>query len=238
MKERPILFSGAMVRAILEGKTQTRRIVKPQPQLGEYSACGHEGTPWWAWIKNPGSNSAERAFYWKDGDAANIDGECPYGQPGDRLWVKETWAHYHTVNGVRRYDGRHFDEVSDGRAGYRADGHSTIADFREHVRMMSGCDLEAVVIKGDRWRPSIHMPRWASRITLEMTGVRVERLHDISHSDAVAEGCPGRRSVDPDLGFTHTPREQYQSLWEQINGPGSWEADPFVWVIEFKRVTP
>ncbi|MHB0973915.1 MAG: ASCH domain-containing protein [Thiobacillus sp.] len=183
MKERPMLMSAPMVRAILAGtKTQTRRVVKPQPggllKLALHLA--RRGLPIW----------------FCDG----WDGTCPYGQPGDQLWVRETFAPMTT-------------------------GYAYLADpvWRDSP---SG-----------RWHPSIHMPRVASRITLEIVSVRVERLQDISESDALAEG------VSPDMGLCwqsgdDTPRGMYGELWESINGPGSWDANPWVWVVEFKRVTP
>ena len=233
MKERPILFSAPMVRALLDGrKTQTRRIVKPQPKVIHA-------------LHGDASLTTERIF--RSGDQRI---HCPFGQAGDFLWVRETWAHYHTINHVRRIDARAFDEVSDGLAGYRADGHDTIEDFRRHVRLMSECDLEAVEINGNRWRPSIHMPRWASRITLEVTGVRVERLQEISEDDAKAEGVEpwvigdGWREYglppSVEAAGTHplrSARDSFASLWESINGPGSWKANPWVWVIEFRRVS-
>ena len=224
MKERPILFSAPMVRALLDGsKTQTRRVVKPQPSKG----WDFEAPPVFGRITSPHPKKGRFGVFIRHGvgtDFPMVDLiPCPYGQPGDRLWVRETWAHYHTVNHIRRSDGRAFDEVSDGLAGYRADGCETIEEFREHVRLMSGCDLQAVEINGDRWRPSIHMPRWASRITLEVTGVRVERLGDVSESDARAEGV---QSV-----------AEFKELWASINGPSSWDANPFVWVVSFRRMS-
>ena len=190
MKERPILFSGAMVRALLaDTKTQTRRIVKPQPQM----VTNNRTLPW-------------------EGDPAalmrlmEIQGKhCPYGQPGDRLWVRETWAH-----GVQAMAAAS-DE--DGPFVYAADGST-------QGRL------------GERWRPSIHMPRWASRITLEITGVRVERLQDISEADAIAEG------VTNSLHLTggRFARENFAHLWWTINGDGNWEANPWVWVMQFKRL--
>ena len=192
MKERPILFSAPMVRAILNGtKTQTRRAVKDRHIDSAPPAC---------------------IFQW-------LRERCTYGQPGDRLWVKETWAHYQTVNRIRKTDGRSFSEVSDGLAGYRADGYDTIEDFRKHVQMMSGCDLEAVEIRGDRWRPSIFMPRWASRLTLEVTGVRVERLQEISEREARAEGYESARAF-------------MAGDWASKKA----ESNPWVWVLDFKRV--
>jgi hypothetical protein len=242
MKERPILFSGPMVQAILDGaKTQTRRVVKPQPKIRE------RGDRHGAWyrvdsvgdlVDNSQPETGLLAYYGRCWDgihrlASDIIA-CPYGQPGDRLWVRETWAHYQTVNHARRPDGRSFSEVSDGMAGYRADGHDTIEDFRNHVRMTSGCDLEAVEINADRWRPSIHMPRWASRILLEIADVRVQRLQDISEEDAKAEGCYAKTYRD---GRGHEPASvDFRYLWESINGAGSWDANPWVWAISFRRV--
>jgi hypothetical protein len=179
MKERPILFSGPMVRAILEGrKTQTRRVIKPvQPR-----ADGR-----WPAGRNP------------------ID-DCPYGASGDRLWVRETWGH------------------CDGGTCYRAS------------------EADSVLPDDGRWRPSIHMPRWASRIALEVTDVRVEPLNSVSEEDAKSEGVT-IPSYDRDLkpvevdGFVSgAARIAFKELWANINGLDSWDANPWVWVISFKRV--
>lgn len=198
MKERPILFSAPMVRAILNGtKTQTRRAVKDRHIDAAPPAC------FFQWLRE----------------------RCPYGQPGDRLWVRETWQ---VVDGSERAR-RIVTDPSPSRG---------------------WIEYAATVHPGHepppRWRPSIHMPRWASRILLEITAVRVERLQDISGEDAVAEGIARdgdgyeRFHVDPDapLGqsFTRNPVLAYRGLWEKINGVGTWDANPLVWVIEFKRV--
>ena len=207
-KERPILFTGQEVRATQEGrKTQTRRVVREDCQ--GYTQIFLDG----AGVLRQGGMQEQA---WTKGGRAV---RCPYGQPGDRLWVKETWAHYQTVNRIRKTDGRSFSEVSDGLAGYRADGYDTIEDFRKHVQMMSGCDLEAVEIRGDRWRPSIFMPRWASRLTLEVTGVRVERLQEISEREARAEGYESARAF-------------MAGDWASKKA----ESNPWVWVLDFKRV--
>lgn len=201
MKERPILFSAPMVRAILDGrKTQTRRVVKPQPSpelLADY-----------AWIR------ATRGSARTDAQMLSDCLPCPYGQPGDRLWVRETWAYsIHALAAERDEDGPFV---------YAATNHGTQGRL---------CD---------RWRPSIHMPRAASRITLEITAVRVERLQDISEADAIAEGIVAAKGGGYHLAdTTHygaTAVDAYASLFEHINGPGSWDANPYVWVIEFKRV--
>jgi hypothetical protein len=211
-KERPILFSAPMIRAILDGrKSQTRRAVKPQPELAQLlTASG-----WSAW-----HNERGRPLRY------------PYGQPGDRLWAREAWCgrEGHALHGCT---GTYF---------YRADG--------EHQQ---GKQVGfTYMLRERRWRPSIYMPRWASRITLEVTGVRVERLQAISEADAIAEGIR-LQPFHPDDGWPlsqgFTWREEdgrcalfpsacdaYRDLWESINGPGSWDANPFVWVVEFRRV--
>lgn len=193
MKERPILFSAPMVRAILNGtKTQTRRAVKDRHIDSAPPAC---------------------IFQW-------LRERCTYGQPGDRLWVRETWAYgVHALAAERDEDGPFV---------YAADG-------TDQGRLC------------DRWRPSIHMPREASRILLEITSVRVEPLQDISEADAVAEGIARdgdgyeRFHVDPDApvgqSFTRNPVLAYRGLWDYINGGGAWDKNPLVWVIEFRRVT-
>ena len=202
MKERPMLFSAPMVRAILDGrKTVTRRLVKPSPHKVD-GGVPFADAPAWAQAE-PGSSVMR----------------CPYGVRGTRLWVRETFC-----------DNWYMDR---GVIKYRADGELDSDMFD------AGCT----------WRPSIHMPRWASRITLEVTGVLVERLQDISEKDAQAEGiertedffgCPCWRVYgEPDGGDVVAPDDpigSYRSLWESINGPGSWEQNPFVWVINFRRV--
>jgi hypothetical protein len=211
MKERPILFSAPMIRALLAGsKTQTRRAV---------ANVDADGTVWRSRHRiagvRPFTDAPPDILEW-----------CPYGQPGDQLWVRECWA------------------PNSGSAGgflYRAD-HFSAASF-------SSIDLKTGICTHStaRWRPSINMPRIASRITLEVTGVRVERLQDISEADAVAEGiepytdfAPAgqhwRRYRDGGMNcYVDNPIASYASLWTEINGPGSWEANPWVWVVEFKR---
>jgi hypothetical protein len=203
VKERPILFSGPMVRAILGGrKTQTRRIINPQPSHG-VSRCLYAKTGW-----------AE----------TDKDGACLCNKPvrsywgGERLWVRETWQRVYEV------DGERFTTPL-------ANADRVFYDYAATT------DCEP-----PRWRPSIHMPRAASRLTLEIKSVRVERLQEISEQDALAEGCPGENCYyTPGLVNLVTddgllPQEQYRELWEEINGPDSWAANPFVWVIEFALV--
>ena len=188
-KERPILFSGEMVRAILDGrKTQTRRVVKPQPK--------------------PSSFKSDEELSWRQ--AWNLP-KCPYGVPGDRLWVRETIEVLSFGAGTAQIQ-------------YRADGSTRIIGDRKLPDRLGSI-------------PSIHVPRQASRITLEVTDVRVERLQDISEEDAQAEGIHqpaiGNISVAQKMGVC---RYGFANVWESINGEESWDANPWVWVVEFKEV--
>lgn len=143
---------------------------------------------------------------------------CPYGQPGDRLWVREAW----------RAD-RQFDSLAP-----RELNHTFTA-----IGYEAGGALLRLAEPG-KLRPGMFMPRWASRITLEVTGVRVERLQDISQADAVAEGAPPSHpsidAVSRDYGYPDFPRSWYAQLWDSINGPGSWKSNPWLWVVEFRRI--
>lgn len=204
VKDRPILFSGAMVRAILEGtKTQTRRIVKGWP-LG--------------WLEPPTSFTPEFVV-----NSAN--GASPYGQAGDRLWVRETWAPHWMYEGIRPSDILIDDKSC---LFYFADGG-----------IKGGCEAGQ---RAKKWRPAIHMPRAASRITLEITEVRIQRLQDISEADAVAEGVnlqPRLTAYNKDSGCSwgkQDPVEAYCNLWDSINGAGAWGANPWVWALTFKRI--
>lgn len=187
MDAKPIIFSGEMVRAILDGhKTQTRRVIKPQ-----------FNQTWGAGVRNQDPD-----YFSVHVDIKEPDGEwrwlrCPYGKAGDILWVRETWAHV------------------DGAIWYAADG------------------IDIPRNDGVKLRPSIHMPRWASRITLEITNVRVERLFDISQEDAKAEGV----SIEATRTLTHVGA--FAITWDAINkkrGYG-WEGgtNPWLWVVEFRR---
>jgi len=237
LKNIPILFSAPMVRALLaDTKTQTRRVFKVPKGLAWYTSGALRGE--------------------ETGDLHDIAGpswcsidelSCPYGQPGDRLWVRETyfaWGRWETRYSVKKgRDEWHFLDMTTECGQlylYQADG---ISDTQAFIKRRS--DQGPMYWK----RPAIFMPRAASRITLEITGVRVERLQDISEADAMAEGIfPHLRGGwhwlkhDPSnlddwnqLGFK-TAALAYQALWEPINGAGSVEANPWVWVVEFKRL--
>ncbi|WP_234300572.1 ASCH domain-containing protein [Pseudomonas syringae group genomosp. 3] len=205
IKERPILFSAPMVRAIQEGrKTVTRREVKVQPRSSADIGSFGRGQPF---IRHP--------------DVTKANPECPYGRPGDRLWVREAWQADAQVNEVAPRELSHGEPIR-----YPADGASR----------QTGCSM----ITPGKTRPSIHMPRWVSRILLEITAVRVERLQDISRSDIRAEGleCPQElASDDVSPNYRDWYPAAWRDLWESINGAESWNANPWVWVVEFKRVT-
>ena len=197
MKERPILFSGPMVRAILEGrKTQTRRVVK-----GLTPGHAHTGRSLTG-LGYPASMGKWWAEFLHSEPGSPIYVACPYGQPGDRLWVRETWALH----------------PDDGEAGvlWRATD--------------PGWDAEGTGLK---WRPSIFMPRWASRIELEVTGVRVERVQGISEADAQAEGVA---AVQGDPEDHVDPVDRFAQVWDGINGKRGhgWDVNPWVWVVEFR----
>lgn len=217
MKERPILFSGPMVRAILEGrKTMTRRVVKNS--INELHLRGNPVQILANWglsrLISFSNGMAEFNVQCDVDDYFTEKTKCPYGILGDRLWGRET-----------------FFICQDGPI-YRAD---FIGDHTK-IAPNGGTFIESV-----KWKPSIFMPRSASRILLEITNVRVERLQDITEEDAIAEG------VEPvewgeDMGgmpgdFTSYV-EGFKDVWQSINGPDSWEQNPWVWVIEFKKIVP
>lgn len=224
VNEKPILFRGEMVRAILDGrKTQTRRIVKPQPKPGESVwPCGWTGTGW-AFGEDPACVEPSGCF------CRSL--RCPYGPPGDRLWVRETWRCNHVAGMRIEYKAggaclEFEDWPKDAIPPYACP--TSPSQVRRTERQLNGEKIP------DAWRPSIHMPRWACRLVLEITDVRVERLNDISATDAEAEGVKWNRGP---LRCGHTnPISAFRGLWESINGAGSWAANPWVWVVSFRRI--
>lgn len=203
MKERPILFSGSMVRAIRAGtKWQTRRSCKPIMVEAIKEIFGNSPGP----------------FLMTNPEAARLT-DPPYGVPGDQLWVRETWRASDAVDNLKPTQFHNFP------VRYDADG-----EVINHGGVPCRVD--------GKTRVSIHMPRWASRIQLEVTGVRIERLNDISEADARAEGIVRNEAtrgwgVADGPAFLPTARAAYRDLWEQINGLGSWVENPLVWVVEF-----
>ncbi|MGO2145204.1 MAG: hypothetical protein ACTH4K_16840 [Serratia bockelmannii] len=225
MKERPVIFNGEMVRAILDGrKTQTRRIMKHQPRQHD-----HKNYVTATWRDEPPAYYNTDAADWACkycGEGIGYDGRsvyrCPFGAVGDRLWVREAYqGPLFNFDQMETYleDTSKFERPE--FCEYRADGGRTPEYYDADDNLRHG------------WKPSIHMPRWASRITLEITGVRVERLNDISEENAKAEGvkagvCPGHEHMMHQVAFSE--------LWQSIYGEESWCANPWVWVIEFRRV--
>lgn len=217
MKERGMIFNAEMVRAILDGrKTQTRRLLK-QATGPSLSVDTVEDSP----------GVAELSWLYGDGPGYEVHEHiklvhCPFGKPGDRIWVRETWA-----------------EAGAGAP----DLQLYRANYPEHVPSR----YENVPSAWDvRWKPSIHMPRWASRILLEITDVSVERLNGISEANAEAEGINMEALADSqdcydciaDHNMTGRPTAKgaFKYLWESIYGEENWQANPWVWVIEFKVV--
>ncbi len=221
MKETPIIFSAPMVRAILDGtKSQTRRIITDESII----ALRRDGSP------------------------GRVTPRGRYGKPGDRLWVRETWG---VMEGAICTD-----KTPHVVAGVGGTPKHHLGDVRILAKHRAGTENNAWGMYGPpKWHPSIHMPRTACRIALEITSVRIERLNEISASDAIAEGIEFRKN-EPVIGSKHgvtvsgwkdylssaflwrpeLPVRSFESLWESINGKGSWATNPYVWAIEFRRV--
>ncbi|HBZ4065767.1 TPA: hypothetical protein MG580_002687 [Klebsiella pneumoniae] len=205
--ERGMIFNAEMVRAILDGrKTQTRRPIKWKQTRFTEIGEREDGSKW------PWSEDAEHAFdFWHP---------CPFGSVGDRIWVRETFqGPLFDFDFMDSYckDSTPFEKSE--FCVYKADGVPA-PEFYDADDELHSC-----------WRPSIHMPRWASRILLEITDVRVERLKSISDRDALREGCSAA-----DMKSGDCVADVFARLWASIYGSDSWNANPWVWVIEFKRV--
>ncbi|MBE5251589.1 hypothetical protein [Mixta mediterraneensis] len=227
MKERPIIFNPEMIKAIIDGrKTMTRRIMKVQPDSPNFGLLRI-------------TDSTKRAdigkYHWAESNATGTHTRsalftCPFGAVGDRLWVRETWQAIHdSLDEFGNVDERTWmPSIPKSSDSY---WHAVYAETSGQSNRED---------RGFPWRPSTHMPRWASRITLEITGVRVERLQDISQADAIAEGAPPSHpsidAVSRDYGFPDFSRSWFGQTWWSIYGEESWQANPWVWVIEFKRV--
>lgn len=238
-KERPILFSTDMVRAILAGsKTQTRRIIKPQPYQTESGMWRWAGT-------RPNATRATGAI------SSNVCPEkwgsifpSPYGSIGDRLWVRETWlpgawdAQEGMIKAIYKADikkSKWFSPYQDDGDGEKFNRMwRSICDELDRKGIHPDADgmynFKGVQKQPLSWRPSIHMPRAACRLLLQITDIRVERLNSITPEDAIKEGCQYNA---PDESSKYMYTDWYKTLWEKINGPHSWAANPWVWVITF-----
>ena len=228
---RPILFSAPMVRALLDGsKTQTRRVVKPQPWCNKVDQ--------WLWERRPGQHIAfhpelDEDYY----PGTKLQHVCPYGQPGDTLWARETWACVETRQSEKR-----------ACISYRAENEMSASMLLHPKDVPDHSAFDSLRPLKRKWRPSIHMPRWASRITLKVTGVRVERVQDIKYEDSIAEGIedwtnryPGNKlrcwkNYHDNLPVT-IPGVSFQTLWDSINAKRghAWASNPWVWVVELER---
>lgn len=217
MKERPILFSGPMARALLAGtKTQTRRILKLK--WGFDVEERDDGTLW-PWAEHPDCDD-------------DVWMPCPHGEPGDRLWVRESGAMHPLAapeDPAQPWLFRHDVQATASLGHYwvqrtRAPGASYSAECSREQFLRHA---SAKVV------PSIHMPRWACRILLDIKAVRVERLQDISEADCRAEGAHGGHGSIPGYGYSATPLEHFQHIWKSTGG--DWDANPWVWVVEFER---
>lgn len=203
MKERPILFKAEMVQAILDGrKTQTRRVLKADFDEMVEREVGQV----WPWCEDCNGDD-----YWYS---------CPYGKIGDRLWVRETFCY----GSIDEFDAEHPDD----RSLYVNQDNESFKN--KSIVHKQWCLENNVDIDDVQWKPSIHMPRWASRILLEIISIRVERLNDISEEDAAAEGM----IADDD----YCAEEYFSMLWNQLNGwdEKGWNANPWVWVVEFRVI--
>lgn len=214
MRERPISFSGPMVRALMAGvKTQTRRELKKLARFGavtEFQASDTKGYQW---------QFRDKRQLWNDLTRERLLEACPYGAVGDRLWVREATLKVEDAG----WEGPVYVESDAGRNalewGY---GESDDPDFIEPYELKT--------------RPAMFMPRKYSRLTLELTEVRVERLQAISEADCIAEGAPGGHGAIPGYGYSATPCEHYRHIWTAINGSGSWDANPWVWALSFRVI--
>lgn len=232
MKERPILFSAPMVRALLAGtKTQTRRVVTPQPDKDQKLVLVTGSTGFQCVMDtSPLPYPAVRRIRW----------DCRHGRPGDRIWGRETfwaWGRWETRFSKKKgRDEWYFVDLT------RECGKSYLYDADKPDPQPRAGKRDGGVAPKWHKRPAIFMPRDASRILLEITSVRVERLQDISEADAMAEGA-GQVGVETgEITTSSAPVEigsytlGYYELWESLNGSGSWDANPWVWVLEFKRM--
>lgn len=218
MKERPIIMDGRSVRAILDGrKSQTRRVVQPQPDWLAEVTHARVGVPDFVWPIGSLGQQCGRPI-------TNL----PYGSVGERLWVRETWMH--------TFEGEN------------ADACHYIADAGTSRWLQARTENEARTNWKGRWRPPLHMPRWASRLLLEITEIRVERLQAVSHADCIREGCGGdSQDIADELAMAEATGdgddrliEQFAATWDETNAKHGlgWKTNPWVWVIGFRVLEP
>ncbi len=213
MKETGLMFKAPLVRSILDGtKTQTRRVVKPQPVAGQgmvnAAYCGDRNL----WLRDGPCDKTDPAKEWR----------CPMGQPGDRIYVRETFVQGHDYDAVTDRLRTHDDAGNPlpMKTWFRATDEATWCDE-------DGWEANTP------WKPAIHMPKALARIWLDITSVRLERLQDISEADCIAEGACGGHGSIPGYAYSATPLEHFQHIWTSTGG--DWAANPWVWVIDFKR---
>ncbi|KGH29255.1 hypothetical protein [Comamonas thiooxydans] len=210
MKETGLMFKAPLVRAILSGqKTQTRRICKLETVTDDTFMGGH-------YLKlKDGMNLAI--------GSENVHIACPTGGPGDRIYVRETWQG--PLMSAKEWEDHYFSKADELPSKFKTPAYCKYAAD-------GGAPPEFMTMDDDivaRWKPSIHMPKWAARIWLEISSVRVERLQSISRGDAMAEGCPF-----PNMADGEDPRDWFAEVWKSTGG--DWAANPWVWVIDFKRI--
>jgi hypothetical protein len=217
MKETGLMFKAPLVRAILSGqKTQTRRLWKMPSGCVWYEELGGEkegwvtapNQPWWTHVE---------------------EFRCPMGKPGDRIYVRETWQGPLLSN--KEWEDHYFSDEEALPCKFETPAYCQYAADGGPPPEFTTMDDETVA----RWKPSIHMPKWAARIWLEITVVRVERLQQITEADCISEGAPGGHGSIPGYPYSATPLEHFRHIWESTGG--DWAANPWVWVIDFKTIS-
>ncbi len=250
MKTIPILFSTEMVQALLDGrKTQTRRVVKTRFSNTDLVMRDNKHGKRLIELQNDVPEPVRKEN--PDGTFSTThhvktfsEVKSPYGQPGDVLWVRETWAETVNVNSMQEWPGRPHIETE--RRDFPDDAVWSAYIWRADGEW-NWCDDDGFDTEKSCWKPSIHMPKAAARLFLKITDVRVERLQDISGADAVAEGvkmtwisdgieeCKYKNYINDGRGSLSDASESYKTLWQRINGTESWDANPWVWVVTFEK---
>lgn len=214
MKETGLMFKAPLVRAILAGqKTQTRRILKLRPG---FDFEQRDDGRWWPWAEHPDR-------------ADDVWQPAPCGDIGDRIYVRETWRG--PLMSSKEWEEHYFSDADDLPAHFRTPAHCQYAADGGPPPEFMTMDDELV----SRWKPSIHMPKWAARIWLEITGVRVQRLQSITEADCIAEGTTGGHVAIPGYAYNATPLEHFRHIWKSTGG--DWDANPWVWTIDFKTIS-